>query len=254
MDAPVTYQWHRDGVAIAGATGPSYLLGGAQVSDDGAQFNVVARGANGTAVGSAQLHVSSTPPVVFQDTEFQVANWSVATIASSGNPSFTALRSETGGNPDAYRLIVHRTLAGTSDLQLVHSNQLSVYDPRQSGAVYVIEFAVDCEVVSRSPGVSPNIPQYAVTLEQAGRVYQIGSTLTFCDTVWKTLADASVTAGASKQLTGPPCSATEMCPDLSADGAPLRFGLFTEARTASGSVEGTMQLGFDNWKVSVWRR
>jgi hypothetical protein len=56
-----TIQWFRNGVAIPGATGLSYTLVNAQVSDSGAMFNAVATNATGNASSlPATLTVSSS--------------------------------------------------------------------------------------------------------------------------------------------------------------------------------------------------
>jgi hypothetical protein len=40
-DAPLSYQWRRNGSAISGATSASYTLDPTALSDSGAQFDVV---------------------------------------------------------------------------------------------------------------------------------------------------------------------------------------------------------------------
>lgn len=57
---PSTVQWYRDGVLIPGATGLSYTLVNAQLTDSGATFNAVATNAAGnTASLPASLTVTS---------------------------------------------------------------------------------------------------------------------------------------------------------------------------------------------------
>jgi hypothetical protein len=52
-DAPLSYQWRRNGVDIAGATSASYVLDPTAVSDNGATFDVVVSNAAGSATSSA---------------------------------------------------------------------------------------------------------------------------------------------------------------------------------------------------------
>lgn len=62
--SPVTYQWSRNGVAIAGATGASYTTAATVVADDGARFAVVATNAAGpTNSTPATLTISNLPSV-----------------------------------------------------------------------------------------------------------------------------------------------------------------------------------------------
>jgi Beta-propeller repeat len=67
--APLSYQWRRNGVAIAGATGASYTTPPTASSDDGARYGVVV--SNGTppdaTSGEATLTVQSTWTGVRQD-------------------------------------------------------------------------------------------------------------------------------------------------------------------------------------------
>ena len=60
---PLAYQWRRNGVAIAGATGPSYTTGPTTVAaDHAALYSVdVSNSVGTTASGSASLSVSSAP-------------------------------------------------------------------------------------------------------------------------------------------------------------------------------------------------
>ncbi len=58
--APLTYQWHKNGTAIAGATNASYTTPALQASDDGATFTVVVTNAAGSATSNgAKLTVVS---------------------------------------------------------------------------------------------------------------------------------------------------------------------------------------------------
>jgi hypothetical protein len=59
--APVSYQWYRNGVPIAGATATSYTLPDAQLSDSGATFVVQAsNGAGSTASSPVTLTVTAS--------------------------------------------------------------------------------------------------------------------------------------------------------------------------------------------------
>jgi len=60
--APLTYQWRRDGAAIAGATQSSYSLSPTAVTDNGAQFSVEVRnGAGSVTSNAATLTVAAAP-------------------------------------------------------------------------------------------------------------------------------------------------------------------------------------------------
>ncbi len=254
LDPPVTYQWRRDGVDIAGATSTSYLLGGAQPGDDLARFQVIATGRNAVVTAVAVLHVSPLPAIVVGDNAFALTDWAVTATPSSNGPTFTALQSASGGNPAPSRLLVHQLPAGVSSLQLVHSYSAATYVPASQGAIYTLDHSIDCAVLGRSSGLAPMDPQFAVTFEQAGRLYQLERSASFCGPAWNTVVGQSLQADRIALLAGPPCGADERCPDFTAGGAPLRFGFATWVRTASASLAGTLDLGIDNWKVTVWRK
>ena len=60
--APLSYQWQRNGIAIAGATSATYLLVPTTVADSGAQFAVVVSNMAGTVTSPAATLTVTTPP------------------------------------------------------------------------------------------------------------------------------------------------------------------------------------------------
>ncbi|GII81262.1 hypothetical protein Sru01_62440 [Sphaerisporangium rufum] len=60
--APLSYQWRKDGGAIAGATGSSYTIGNAQQSHAGSYTVVVTNPAGSVTSAPATLTVSTAPP------------------------------------------------------------------------------------------------------------------------------------------------------------------------------------------------
>ena len=57
------YQWQKDGVDIAGATGDSHTTPPTILADDGAVFRVAVTNANGSVTSNeATLTVTTTPP------------------------------------------------------------------------------------------------------------------------------------------------------------------------------------------------
>jgi hypothetical protein len=255
---PITYKWRRSGVDIVGATESTYQLGGAQVADDGAVIEVIVNAANGMAHAAVTLRVSPVPPVVFEDSDFPMSNWTVVTattVPSPNGPTHAESQATTGGNPGACRLVDNQMTAGTSSLEIVHAFTAAVYDPASQGAIYTIDLAADCSVVSRAIGVTPNDPVLRLTFEQAGRTYQPRTWSAFCGTsTWSQHRYWSVTENTFSILSGPACNAGERCPDFSGTAPPLRFRLVTQLAVASGSLPGSVVLGIDNWKVTVWRR
>lgn len=255
-NAPIAYQWLRDGVEIAGATAATYTLSGAQMSDDGARFQVRVAAANGTVSASASLFVSPFPPVVFQDGDLPLSNWSVAATAEpvTNGPAFTIEQASDGGLPGAYRRVDNRMTAGVSRLQLLHYSLPTVYDPGLQGAINTIGLAFDGRVAEVSPGVYKMDPVAWPMFEQSGRMYRPAGGDRYYTSPWSTQRWTSLTPDRFEQLDGPPCESGNACPDFSASGPPLRFGIGTLVKTTSASSAGSIVLGLDNWEVVVWRK
>lgn len=246
---PISYQWRRHGVDIAGATGTTYTLTGANLGDDGAEFAIMVSASNGTTSATARLQVSSQPAVVYQDGDFALSNWSVVatSVPLQGGPTQSVTREASGGNPDAYRSIRYEMTTGPSSITVHHTPASATYDPAAQGAIYGIDTHADC---IKTGGGEVTV---AVALEQAGRRYDSG--LQGCTVIWTTaVARDSLRATDFTQTDGPACATGEACPNFSASGAPIRLGLVTAARIASGQPAATFTQGVDNWKVSVWRR
>ena len=260
IDSP-TYQWSRssDGgrsySIIVGATGATYTLAGAQLVDDAAEFRVDVQGSGGSsAYAVSQLVVSSMPGIVFQDGEFLPADWVTTESASPAlnGPVHTEDRATAGGNPDAFRTMVHVMPQGPSTLSVFHASSSSSYDPGSQGAIHVIDYVEDCIVqgnTSSTYAVDSNI-----LIEQAGRRYGAVGALYCPASTWTTMPlRSSLSASDFVLIDGPACAAGESCPDFSATAKQLRFGFARHSQATAGPA-GTIQHGIDNWKVTVWRR
>jgi hypothetical protein len=249
------YQWRRNGVNIVGATSATYSLVGANLGDDGAQISVLVTASKGTATAAALLQVSPLAPVVYQDGDFPQSNWS-ATLLTVDPPAsgskYSVSRADTGGNPGAYRSVQYEVVAGPSSINVAHSALTATYDAASLGGIYAIDFGADCSYSSPTPAET----SAGLMLEQAGRRFATASTLcgAWLDYFALQMTFDSMGAGAFRQLDGPACAANEACPDFSATGAPIRFGLVSGARIATGERATTAAQGIDNWKVTVWRR
>ena len=256
---PLSFQWRRDGVDITGATGPTYTLGGAQLGDDGALFQVTMTDSSGSSsTAGVVLLVSPLPGVVFQDADFPVSNWTVTAVAqpAENGPTHTESQATDGGNPDPYRSISYQMTPGPSSLRLVHFAVAATYDPATQGAIYTIDLAEQCSRRSFSSASTFTGLSQSPMFEQAGRTYQPRDWHGSCQLGSSTWSGMTVSSLKADEFvsTGPPCGASEKCPDFSATAAPLRFGFVTELGLATGSPAGFLVQGIDNWKVTVWRR
>ena len=96
-DAPLSYQWRRNGVAIGGATSTSYVIATTTMADNGAQFDVIVSNAAGTLT-SAPATLTVLPTPVPPSITTQPANVTV-TAPAAANFSVVA----TGDAPLAYQ-------------------------------------------------------------------------------------------------------------------------------------------------------
>jgi hypothetical protein len=91
-DAPLSYQWRRNGVDIAGATSSSYVLGSTTIDDSGAQFSVMVSNAAGSVTSAtATLTVNVAPSIVTSPANVTVTAPASATftVVASGTAPFT---------------------------------------------------------------------------------------------------------------------------------------------------------------------
>ncbi|MEC1768098.1 DUF4073 domain-containing protein, partial [Schinkia azotoformans] len=105
-DAPLSYQWKKDGIDIAGATSASLTINNAQESDEGSYTVVVTNGAGNVTSTAATLTVNPVPVTP------------TYTIAAINNQTFNALTTGYGsGSQEIKTLTITRT--GTGDLNNV---------------------------------------------------------------------------------------------------------------------------------------
>ena len=104
---PLTYQWQRNGAAIAGATAATYSIASAAPTDTSAVFSAVVSNVAGSATSNnATLTVTTAPPVLTitqQPVDLSVtagasANFIVAATCSSGTLNIQWQRNSGAGN------------------------------------------------------------------------------------------------------------------------------------------------------------
>ncbi len=258
-----SYQWLRAPkggtlAPISGATASTYSLTGANLTDDGSTIAVdVAGSFEGKAVqrrsAGSTLAVSSMLPVVFQDREFAPADWAAAAIVEPlvGGPTHDEQQARTGGNPDAYRRVALSMPGGVSTLTAFSTYQSASYDPASQGAIYLIDFAQDCIALPGVLGVAP-----VLLVEQDGRRYAAAAGAGACTAVWgrQTLIRGTFDATQFIRIDGAACAAGASCPDFSAFGKPLKFGIVNFNQGVAGFAGASGGFGIDNWVVRVWRR
>jgi hypothetical protein len=110
--SPLSYQWYRDGTAVAGATDATYSVPATVLSDDGARFSVVVSNPAGSARSDpATLGVFSTPGTAitctspgdaftpFASALVAVGKAAGAIVAGCSGPLAEVVWTQTGGPP-----------------------------------------------------------------------------------------------------------------------------------------------------------
>lgn len=254
----LTYQWRRsfDGgvtyVDIPGANGKTYTLAGVTLGDDGAIFQVRVAGST-TMRALGHLTVSAKAGIVYEDGEFQAADWLVAPFADANAPALvqTQERMTVGGNPGAYRKMVFQLPAQALVGRVFYTSLAATYDPKTQGAINVIDYSEDAISLQSNELTST---ESAMLLEQAGRRYIANNRdyLPYIPTGWSAVESrSSLRPRDFNLIDGPACQTGESCPDFSALGLLMRFGYW---RISFGVPGDSIAHGIDNWKVTVWRR
>ncbi|HYL71983.1 MAG TPA: hypothetical protein VEY89_11845 [Candidatus Dormibacteraeota bacterium] len=87
--APLTYQWRKNGNAIAGATAAGYTTTTTSTADNNAMFSVVVSNAAGSVTSrSARLGVSAAPPVITSqpaDANIHAGQTATFSVVASGS-------------------------------------------------------------------------------------------------------------------------------------------------------------------------
>jgi alpha-tubulin suppressor-like RCC1 family protein len=92
-DATLTYQWRRNGSAIAGATAAAYSLAATAKTDDGAEFSVVVTNNAGSATSQAAKLTVTDPAAAItsspQSASATVGQTATFTVAATGTGTLT---------------------------------------------------------------------------------------------------------------------------------------------------------------------
>ncbi len=111
--APLTYQWRKNGVPIAGADAANYTTPAAVAGDNGARFDVsVSNGAGSIASASATLTVSQEDPAMIALLQLKNCLACHATARKLIGPSWDEVTARYTGQPGAENYLASKIIAG----------------------------------------------------------------------------------------------------------------------------------------------
>ena len=166
---PLSYQWQKNGTAIAAASSASYTTPPASLADSGTRFGVVVSNAGGSKTSaSAQLTVTVPPPSIVT----QPANQS---IQSGQTATFTVVASGTG--PLSYQWQKNGTAIAAASSASYTTPPASLADSGTRFSV-VVSNAGGSET-SASAQLTVTVPPPSIVTQPANQNIQSGQTATF---------------------------------------------------------------------------
>jgi len=198
-----------------------------------------------TSLAVAALTPVATADILFSDTEFPTAGWGVESVLIGGGGSATNSQVLSGGNPGAFRRVDMTPGPTVGDaIYTLHRYGVTTatrYDPSTQGAILSLDFSIDVrDVVAAGAATNQKVFFGAKqgTVVFAGPGVQQSQTAHFVPLSFTNITAASFTAvGTTGSI------------DLSAAGAPIRFGFITYVANTSGSFLGRSE--YDNFSVTI---
>ena len=166
--APFTYQWRKNGVEIAGATGPSYTIPTLRLSDVGSYTVVVSNGAGSVVSNPATLIVTTTPVAP------SITTQPASTTVIAGNPAqFTV--TVAGSSPLSYQWFKQGVaIAGATGATYTIAN----VNAADAGS-YTVSATNVAGSVTSNPAVLTVITPPLVVTQPLSQTVNAGSAVTF---------------------------------------------------------------------------
>ncbi len=213
--------------------------------------NALKRGSfTGLEVLEPRLLLSSTP-VVFLDSLFDAANWTVQEAAQGdgGTLRWTLHRSEVEGASRSITTTVFAPKSGSAGITGFFLRQGAVYDPAAMGAIGAIDYSERSFLFT---GVDQGQASSLLIL-QNGRLYAMDparvAPIRTTTTAWTRHSRTGLKA---EDFIARSAGAAPLHPDFSATGAPLQFGFLRESSTVAPDPTGyAVEAYLDDWTVTV---
>lgn len=198
-----------------------------------------------TSLAVAALTPVATADILFSDTEFPTAGWGVESVLIGGGGSVTNSQVLSGGNPGAFRRVDMTPGPTVGDaIYTLHRYGVTTatrYDPATQGAILTLDFHIDFRNV---PPSSPfNDQTVFFGAKQGTAVFRGPGFRPDPSPAFASLSFSDMTAG---DFISVGSSATF---DLSATGAPIRFGFITYVVNTTGPNPSRSE--YDNFSVTI---
>jgi len=234
---PLTYQWQKNGNAIAGATSASYTTAAAQSTDDGTKYSVTVSNSAGSATSNnATLSVtatgitpSGTDVVTFKNDvgrTGQNLTETTLTPANVNSTSFGLLRNLTvDGKVDAQPLYLSQLMIGNAahNVIFIATEHATVYafdaDSTSTLPIWKVSLLGAGEVTSDTHGCNQVTPEIGITSTPVidrsagahGTLYVVAMSIDNSSKYHQRLHALDVTTGA--ELLGGPIDITATYPN-----------------------------------------
>jgi alpha-tubulin suppressor-like RCC1 family protein len=169
----LSYQWRKNGAAIAGATAATHTTPATAAADDNALFTVVVSNSTGSVTSNpATLHVSPTdvtPSIVTDPASIAVVEGATATFTVVANGTAPAYQWRKNGNP-----IAGATSASYTTPPTTPADNAAQFTVVVSNSVGTATSGIATLTVTNQPAVAPSF-----TSPVANRSVTEGATATF---------------------------------------------------------------------------
>ena len=187
--------------------------------------------------------------VTFSDGEFLDTDWTLTVLQNHAAAVARSERVDHGGNPAAYRRIVHDLPPASPALnpQIIslHQRQGADYEPAVQGPIRQICFAEDAYILQGFGQGQSTGP----AVWQAGRMYIGPSGITGVPATWQHRAPAALAATDFIEVRAGAERLPGSHPDFTATGAAITVGFYrsNSSRTGGYILDGAI----DNWWLQV---
>lgn len=193
----------------------------------------------------AALAPVAAADIVLSDTEFATANWGVESVNIGGGGTTTVSQVLNTGNPGALRRVDMTPGPATGDaiytLHRYGTTMATRYDPTTQGAIQSLDFSIDFR---EAPAADASTEQKVFFGAKQGTIVFAGPGIQeFLNSSFLPVSFSGLTAsdfsavGASGSF------------DLSAAGAPIRFGFITYVANSTGAFAS--RSDYDNFSVTI---